>query len=155
MAETPPTGASVSIFSFSTSSGLLSVYTTDEAQVGLFKVYLTGTLNNGQVYTTTFYLTVLSQCYWATVTAQASTIPTYFVNSGTVNTSLISFTRNNTNCALTYTLKNSDGTTIDTSLITFSSSPLQISVATTNTAKVGIYNLILSAAYSSGTNTVS
>jgi hypothetical protein len=75
------------------------------------------------------------------ITSSAISSYTYDVDSGTTNTiATLAWTQSQTSCAaITYVLKNSDGTTADSTVVYISGSAIKVS--TSSAAKVGTYSL--------------
>lgn len=96
---------------------------------------------------TTFSVVINSKCYGQTLTASSITASSYLVAAAALTKSLTSFTVSSGACtAVAYTLTTSAGAAIDSTVFTFSTSPLQVVISTSSSAKIGTYTFLLSGA---------
>jgi hypothetical protein len=86
---------------------------------------MTGTLDTVLYATSSFYVIVASACNGQTITASTNTDSAYSVNNAALVKSLTAFTISSGTCTtITYTLTTDTGAAIDSSVFTFSTSPL-------------------------------
>jgi hypothetical protein len=89
-------------------------------------------------------VTVISSCSIATISGSNLVTQTYIAQDVTpLVYTLPTFTSSDNECSIDYTLTLSSGAAYDTSVITFDSTLLTITVYTNDLAKKGTYNMKL------------
>jgi hypothetical protein len=133
-----------SVFTFSSSPLQYTISTSTASKVGTYTLKLTGSLDSAISTSTTFVVTLTSHCYGQTVSASSISNGTYYIAGTTLVQSLTAFTVSSGTCTgVTYTLKYTNGTSIDTSLFIFDATGLTLTTGTINPSYAGTYGLTL------------
>jgi hypothetical protein len=119
-------GSIDSIFTFNAATPSISVSTIDTTKIGTYTFTLTGTLDSATSTTSTITVNVVSHCYGQTVSASTIAGQSYNVGGTSITLPITGFTPSSggTCSAITYSLTNSDASSYDSTVFTFTSSPL-------------------------------
>ncbi len=122
--------------------------------MGTYNLQIVGSVAAYTSTTVYFTLYVTQVCASTVITSTAISSYTYDVDSGTTDTiATLAWTQSQSGCAaITYVVKNADGTTADSTVVYMSGSAIM--VTTSSAAKVGTYNLQIIASVGSYTSTV-
>lgn len=129
----------------------MSIQTLDFANVGEYTVSIVGTIPSTFSTAVSFVLKVVNSCLALLLTNNGPPGPQeYAISDSALSLTLPDMTLPNSLCLLQFSLTLSDGSAVDTSLITFQASTLDFSVSTSDDAKEGTYNLLLTCSLVNG-----